>query len=55
MSDIVRHCFEGGTLESFAIYASMKAKAGKEAEVDMLLVSLLSYAEAERAPSTGLL
>ena len=34
-------------MEEFAIYATMKARAGKEREVEALLESLLIYAEAE--------
>ena len=35
-------------MEELAIYATMKARPGREGEVEALLESLLSYAEAER-------
>ena len=35
-------------MEEFAIYATMKARVGREREVEALLDSLLVFAEAER-------
>ena len=43
----------GEPMEEFAIYATMKARAGQEKEVEALLESLLIYAEAERGTNTG--
>lgn len=34
-------------MENFAIYATMKARQGREAEVEAFLESLLGFAEAE--------
>ncbi len=47
-SDHLSLGIDRGSMENFAVYATMKAKQGKEKEVESFLESLLRFAEAEK-------